>query len=144
MFGLKGDYGMNADWFMDNESRIFTIVKGKTYPKLVKTFPDIFFTTSDESSDNPVFPTVYIHELEGIEQGITLERNEVNSITSTFEVKVSVDTKKADAKTIMKSILLAFKELGFNTTMIPITMTQANMYVSVARFRRAISSEDII
>lgn len=136
---------MSADWVLDNENKIYTIIKAKTYTQLKKSYPNIYYTTSDETiTDENKFPTVYIHEMQGVERGQTLDGEEINAVLSTFEVRVTVNTKNTDAKAVMRKIIVAFKSLKFQSTMIPIMTTNANMYVMTARFQRLIGANDKI
>ena len=130
---------MTNDWVLDNESRIFTIIYGMCIAPLRTLFPKVRFTTSDET---PVtqFPTVYIHELGNSELGRDTEQNVINVITTTFEVRVTVNTEKADAVTIMKYLLNAFKEFGFEGYALPATKTEDGMYISTARFRGKVTN----
>lgn len=125
---------MTNDWVLDNESRIFTIIRAKCFNALKTLFPKIRFNTTNETNITQ-FPTVYIHELGNTERGRDNEGYVINAINTTFEVVVTVNTEKSDAVTIMKYILDAFKSLGFDGSALPATETDDNMYRSIARFR---------
>ena len=135
---------MTNDWVYDIESRVFTIVKGKTEKTVRKKFPTAKYTTSDTSDQTAVFPTIFIHELESPEDDMDLECGEVNSIYCTFEVKVTVDSKREDAKWIAKQITEAFRTLKFHTVMFPLTTGHNATYETIVRVRRLIGNNDIL
>jgi len=135
---------MINDWLFDNESKVFSIVKMNSASSILNKFPKAVFTTSSTANGTANFPTIYIHEIEGYETGRTTELGTIESYTSTFEVRVTVDSKREDAKYIMRFILNEFKKLGFANTMTPIITSNANMFVATARFRRTICIDDIL
>ena len=135
---------MTNDWVYDIESRVFTIVKGKTEKTVRNKFPTVKYTTSDTSDQSAVFPTIYIHELNSPEDGRDLECDTVNSIFCTFEVKVTVDSKREDSKWIAKQITEAFRELKFHTLMFPITTGHNATFETIMRVRRMISNNDTL
>jgi len=134
---------VDNSWVLDNESRIFTRIKGMTEKTLSKKFPGIYYTTSDELTENVTKPyTVYLHELNGVEKGQDLCGQDINGILSTFELKVSVNTKKSDCKAILVEILKAFKQLYFDVVVLPEIQTDSEMYIGIGRFRRVIGQGD--
>lgn len=134
---------VDNSWVLDNESRIFTRIKGMTEKKLSKKFPSIYYTTADELTENVTKPfTVYLHELTGIEQGQDLCGTSINAVLSTFELKVSVNTKKSDCKAILIEIVNAFKQLYFDVVVLPEIQTDSEMFIGVGRFRRIIGQGD--
>lgn len=131
-------------WIMENESRVFSIIQAKTKSKVVALFPKARYTTTDENiNSNTIFPTIYISEMQGgSELGSDLEGKTVNGILTTFQVRVSTNTNKNDAKKIMGYVLSAFKELMFEIATPPNTTSNDGIYQCVARFRRPIGASD--
>lgn len=134
----------DSTWFLDNESRIFTVVKAKTYDDLVKKYPKIKYTTSSEIQTNPTFPSVYIHELQPAERQQTLAMDYIGSVETTFEVRITVNTQKTDCNKVLKPILQEFKNMRFNLVSLTPPMADANMFYCVARFRRILGSGETL
>ena len=135
---------MSSEYVLDMESKIYTLIKSRCYPELSKKYKTINFTTSDEVSENPQFPTVYICESSSPEKDIDLIRVQVNSVLTVFDVKVTVDTDKQDVTKIMGYILNAFKNLRFELVAKSKVITDANMYYMTASFKRKFGSDDVI
>ena len=111
-------------WVIDLESKVLSLVKGKTYNKLKKRYPQIMYTTSSISNDSQRnFPCVYVHELGGSEANSDLERTRIN--------------------TIMAEIMDCLKKLMFNVKMSPYADNQSPIYRYVARFERTFDWNDI-
>ena len=141
---------MANPWYMDIEPKVFTLIKARTYPKLVKKYPSILFTSIDSLPTNETYShTVYIHELGGSELGADLEGKGVNAYECTFEVKISVTeqdkvSKKSDVTAITGYITEAFKDLGFKIVTMPTVNISASAYTVPIRLRRVIGANDII
>ena len=136
---------MSNTWALDVEPLVYTIIKAKTEAKLKTKYPKIYFTNSDELlGDTTKSHTVYIHELEPVEVGQDTNGNTINGLISTFEVKVIVNTNKAECRDILKAIIPAFKELCFDGKKYPSIMTVSGMQQGVARFSRIIGANDKI
>ena len=133
---------MTNDWVIENESRVFTIVKALIEDELKVDFPTIRFTTSNESSSDPVFPTIYIKEQNGAELAADMNSSDVNAMSLTYHVTVTVNTTKSDLKKILRFVLRAFKKLHFRCSSNFDVQTDANMYVAIASFHRTIGSDD--
>lgn len=134
---------MDNTWLLDMEAKIFSIVKAKTEKKVKIAFPTVFYTTSNESNDVPVFPTIYIHQLQGSSYS-DLEGSTVTGLMCDMECVITVNTKKTDCKDISKLILQAFTELRFHVSTPPVLFTEENMYTCTMRFRRMIGQGDTI
>lgn len=135
---------MSSSYVMDMESKIFTLVKVHSYPQLVKKYPSINFTTDDEDTENPKFPTVYIWESNSSEKDKDLLRNNVNSVLTVFDVKVTVNKSKQDVTKIMSVILNAFIDLRFEMVSKSKVVTDGDSYYMKASFKRKVSSDDVI
>lgn len=136
---------IDNSWVLDVESRIFTKVKGRTYKELNKKYPNIYFTTAEELAEyTDKKYTVFINELQPIEQGQTLDGNTINAIMSTFQIRVTTTTSKEDCRDIYKAILNAMKDLQYDVVMIPTIKQTDGLYEGVGRFRRMLGALDII
>lgn len=133
-------------WILENESRIFSIVKAKTKADVTALYPKARYTTVDENiNSKTVFPTIYISELSsGQEVGKDLEGKSINGIISTYQVRVTTNTSKSDCKKVMGFILNGFKDLSFDCVSAPVTTTNNDMHTCIARFRRVIGASDIL
>lgn len=127
---------------MDLETTIFSAVKTKLLARLGTTYPNIYVTNSDKTLSTPVFPTVFIRELSGVEQGTTLEGDSVNAVLETVQVDVTSNTSQRDAKKVMMTVSEIFKEMKFNINAMPEFNNDGDIYRSVARFRRVIGAND--
>lgn len=60
---------MDNSWVFDLETKLLSLIKVKTESILKKKYPDIFYTNTDSPKDViNHFPTVYVHELPGVEK----------------------------------------------------------------------------
>ena len=133
---------MINDWVVDCESKVFTIAKALMEDDLRTLFPRIRFTTSDESSTEPVFPTVYMHQIPSAETDADMNSSDVNAIIVNMRVAITVNTTKKDLKKIMLYVMDAFKKMHFRVTSSFDVDTKANMYSAIIEFRRSLGSED--
>lgn len=135
-------------WVFDLETNIFSNVVTISKPKLKKKYKsmnfDTAFTTVEKNLDkDPVFPTIYIHEMPGLERGADLECASVNAVQETIQVDVITNTKQSDAKGIMAILADAFKQMRFQITAMPEFKNDSEKkFRSVARFRRIIGAND--
>lgn len=131
-------------WFMDLETTVFSIVKTKVLEKLSTQFPDVYITNSDKKMSKPSFPTVFIHEMSGIEQGADIEGKDVNAVLETFQVDVTSNVSQRDVKIVMSAVAEVFKQMRFNITAMPEFNNGDDVYRVIARFRRVIGANDIL
>ena len=135
-------------WVFDLETNIFSNVVTIAKPKLKKKYKsmnfDTAFTTVEKNLDKaPVFPTIYIHEMPGLERGADLEGTSVNAVQETIQVDVITNTTQSDAKGIMAILADAFKQMRFQITAMPEFKNDSEKnFRSVARFRRIIGAND--
>ena len=138
----------DKQWVFDLETNIFSNVATIAKPKLQKKYKsmnfDAAFTTVEKNLDkDPVFPTIYIHEMPGLERGADLEGTSVNAVQETIQVDVITNTKQSDAKGIMAILADAFKQMRFQITAMPEFKNDSEKkFRSVARFRRIIGAND--
>ena len=135
-------------WAYEIETKVLGIIKSYAIPRLKKL--DIFKTTrftnavtNEESRlSGTIFPTIYVHELAGVEQGKDLEGQSINAVLETFQIDCITNTKQSDAKQIMRVVADVMKELRFDIVSMPEFKSQDKVYRSTARFRRVIGRND--
>ena len=91
-------------WIDDIESSVFTRLKagGNKIKGQFPKFSKLFYTTSNESDGEAVFPTVYLEELSGSEQGQTFNGKEVAGYLASFQINVTHNGDKVEAKRVME------------------------------------------
>ena len=137
-------------WAYEIETKVLGLINSYAIPRLKKL--DIFETTrftnavtNEESRlSGTIFPTIYVHELAGVEQGKDLDGQSINAVLATFQIDCITDTKQSDAKQIMRVVADVMKELRFEIVSMPEFKSQDKVYRSTARFRRVIGRNDRI
>ena len=137
-------------WAYEIETKVLGLINSYAIPRLKKL--DIFKTTrftnavtNEESRlSGTIFPTIYVHELVGLEQGKDLEGQSINAVLETFQIDCITNTKQSDAKQIMRVVADVMKELRFEIVSMPEFKSQDKVYRSTARFRRVIGRNDRI
>ena len=137
-------------WAYEIETKVLGLINSYAIPRLKKL--DIFnatrFTnavTNEESRlSGTIFPTIYVHELAGVEQGKDLDGQSINAVLETFQIDCITNTKQSDAKQIMRVVADVMKELRFEIVSMPEFKSQDKVYRSTARFRRVIGRNDRI
>lgn len=128
-------------WISDIEPAVFARVKA--YGEVLrKKFPDIVFTTDNESDTPAKFPTVLVEEITGAEQGRDLEGVRVNAYLASFQISISHNDKKYHVRNIMDNCMETMKKLRFEIIGTPIYSRSEGVWTGVARFRRTIGSND--
>ena len=128
-------------WISDIQSSVFTRLKAGGN-KLKEKFPNIFYTTSNESDDEAVFPTVYLEELSGAERGATLEGTEIAGYISSFQINITHNGSEPETRTIMNNALETMKKLRFEIIATPFYTRSNKIWTATARCRRMIGSGD--
>lgn len=131
-------------WIYYLETTIYSLVKSLVEADLKATYPTIVITNEGKSNKEAEFPTAYIHELPGVETGCDIDGIGVNAVMETFQVDVSTNTSKRDAKYIANIIASAFKKLRFQIVSMPEIEYGDETYRCVARFRRVIGANDTL
>ena len=131
-------------WAYDLEKKIFSIVKSRAYEKLKTKYPNVYITDIEKNTSKAVFPTVYIHELSGVEKASDLEGFCINAVQETFQVDVITNTSQSDANKVMAVVADEFKRLCFKITAMPEFEGTGETYRSTMRVRRIISANDIL
>lgn len=137
----------NANNTIDNTW--YDLLESKVYNKVSKRIrteigTEVFCTTDEINVSEAEFPAVWIHELEYFERGMDLTNISINAVLYSMQIDVFAATK-AESRKIMKYAVAAMKDLNFNITTMPISMQMgADLYHTVARFRRMIGAGDKI
>lgn len=131
-------------WAYDLEKKIFSIVKDRSGDKLKSKYPNAYITDIEKNTSKAIFPTVYIHELPGVEKAANLEGISINAVQETLQIDVITNTSQSDANKVMAVILEEFKRMCFRITAMPEFKSTGETYRSTARVRRIISHDDIL
>ena len=137
-------------WAYEIETKVLGLISSYAIPRLKKL--DIFNTTRFTNAvtneegrlSGTICPTIYVHELAGVEQGKDLEGQSINAVLETFQIDCITNTKQSDAKQIMRVVADVMKELRFEIVSMPEFKSQDKVYRSTARFRRVIGRNDRI
>lgn len=135
------------NWAFEIESEIFTTVKAKAMPILQEQFSNTDFSESftnvKGSLDKAVFPTIYIHELPGVQKGKTLDAVGIDAVLESFQVDVITNTSQGDTKKILGIILNVFVMLRFSVTAMPEFNNESEKkFRCTGRVRRLIGASD--
>lgn len=131
-----------ANWIIDLDSIVFTRIKSNLTNELKTQYPDLFVTNSDRTPTEPKFPTVYIHPLNGVEVGATLEGNTINGVMYTLQIEVTVTKSQSQARNVMSTIINIMKKMMFAVMGTPEFVNTEETYRQIARFRRTIGAND--
>ena len=134
---------MDNMWVFELENKIFSILKYKGELALRSKYPNIYFTNSASNQGSPRFPTVYIHELGGVEIGQDLDNISINAVRETIQIEVTTNTTQREAKEVMATILGICKELRFNINQMPEFRNGNTSYTSIARITRVFGDKEI-
>jgi hypothetical protein len=136
---------MDNSWAFDLETKLFSVIKRKTENKLKVLYPQIFYTATDNPKDGDVhYPTVYMHELSGVESARNTEGNEINGILYSMQIEVTTNKSQKVAKSVLQEIAFAFKSMGFGIQTFPESSNGDNYYRSVMRVRKMIGRSDTL
>jgi len=123
------------------ESIITTQLKVRVPRLLDNAYPDISFT-NEISDKTPSFPNVHIHELEANEIGNSLMNQTIHAIRNTYQIDVTTNTTKSDAKKVANACVKAMKALSFSVTYMPIYAKVNNVHRYIIRAQRIVASGD--
>lgn len=126
------------------ESQVYTRIKTQFPSKLKEKYKNITFTTEDKVDSLPRFPTVYIHEMPGMETGADLQGGTINAVWSSFQIEATTNTKQSDAKEVMDEVVKIMKKMRFQVISMPEFQNTDSIYRRVARFRRIIGAGDVL
>lgn len=130
-------------WISDIETKVLAKLKenGET---LKGSFPNIVFTTENETDTPAKFPTVYLEELSGMERGRDLEGTKVNAYMATFQINIAHNDRRYHVKSIMNNCMATMKELRFEIIGTPVYNRSEGVWTGIARFRRTIGANDTL
>ena len=135
-------------WAYENETKVLGILNSYAIPNLRKKFPSmkwqkgVTITNIESRLSKPTFPTIYVHDLPGTEQGRTLDGQNITGVLTTLEVQTFTNTSQYDAKIMLAIVADVFKEMRFEITSMPEFKSDEKVYRSVARFRRILGAND--
>ena len=135
-------------WAYENETKVLGILNSYAIPNLRKKFPSmkwqqgVTITNLESRLSKPTFPTIYVHELQGTEQGRTLDGQNINGVLTTFEVQTFTNTSQYDAKLMLAIVADVFKTMRFEVISMPEFDSEEKIYRSTARFSRLIAAND--
>lgn len=119
-------------------------VKFQGIEALKTKYPDLNYTTSDKVEDDPKFPSVYIHELPGGEQGQDLEGATINAVLSAFQIDVTDNVSQARVNNVMTEVIKSMKSMRYEVIAFPEFNNSGGVYRASARFRRVVGQGDIL
>lgn len=130
-------------WISDIETKVLAKLK-ENGEVLKKNFPNIVFTTENESDTPAKFPTVCLEELSGMERGRDLEGIKVNAYMATFQINITHNDRRYHVKSVMNNCMKTMKELRFEIIGTPVYSRSDGVWTGVARFRRTIGANDTL
>lgn len=140
MFGewtdsLEDDYLTLFEYEVNN-----TKVKNKSNKTILELFPSINHTSNDKPSNTePIYPTVYYHELPGSEVAQDFENDEINAYRFNMQIEVITNTKTADATLILNVVKHICKKLGFNIAEMPNFDNGNNYFRKIIRVNKVLT-----
>lgn len=99
------------------------------------------FSTTDVSNKNAVFPFVFINQIQGTEEGQTLDGQSVNGGTFSFQIDVYDNKSQQRARTVMAEVCEIMKSMHFEIVAMP-TVDSGDTHRCTMRFRRIIGASD--
>ena len=137
---------MGVIWTMMVPSMIFTRIKNEFSAKTKEKYKmtDKNFSTVGSSDTPAVFPFVYVQMLAPLETGRDLEGTSINAGIYTFQIDVTDNKSKSNARAVMTEVLKVMKKMAFQVTQMPIYEDTKDIHRCTARFRRTIGENDIL
>lgn len=133
-----------AIWVQDLEDMVFSLIKAKTYSKLKKKYPNVRYTTVETSVEDAKFPNIYFRMISSNETNETMEGKTINSVSTAFQIDVTTNVSKAEAKDVIYTIIEELKKYSFEINTMPIFSVEDNVHRATARARRTIANRDIL
>ena len=125
-------------WWSEIEDKVYTYVESY----ITEDYPTLNCTTKGDNIADLQMPTLYLHELPSVETGQDLNNTTVNAVISTIEIVVYTNTTESECKQIVSKAISLMKGLRYNISAFPDVVTQNNVAMAVARFRRVIGMSD--
>lgn len=126
------------------ESIIFSRLKAQFSQKIKEKYPNLSFTTQEQSKGTPKFPNVYVYLMPGAETGLTLERTVFEEGLFTFQIRVTNNNGQTAVQEITNEIIKIIKKMSFEIVATPVYENDADTQWSVMRFRRTIGRNDVL
>lgn len=126
------------------ESIIFSRIKNEFSQKIKSRYKNLNFTTQEKRKGDPIFPNVYVYLMPGTEIGQTTEGDIFEAGLFTFQIRVTNNTGQTAVQEITNEIIRLMKKMRFQIVATPVYENDSDTQWSVARFRRAISKDDIL
>lgn len=137
--------GRIGDKMLDNiETQVFSRIKYGFSERVRKAYPDLNFTTSDRASTEPKFPTVYVHLMQSLEIGSTLEGTDLVAMNASFQIEVTDNQSSARADEVSREVLRIMKVMRFRASGMPFRDNTGDTYRTVARYQRVIADGDVL
>lgn len=130
--------------FADIESIVFSRVKNSVNKKLKKKYPNLSFTTSNKIGANVKFPYCYIHLINSSETYMDTEGENVNAVSTTFQIEVNDLDSQDRAKEVSFEIAEVMKKMRFRLIGFPYADNTDSNFRIISRFRRTIGYDDIL
>lgn len=99
------------------------------------------FSTTDSANKNAIFPFAFINQLQGTEEGQTLDGETVNGGLFSFQIDVYDNKTQQRARTVMAEICKIMKSMHFEIVGMPI-VESGDTHRCTMRFRRMIGASD--
>lgn len=131
-------------WFSRITTTVFTRIKNSVSKKLKSTYPDLNFTTSDKSSTEPKFPTVYIKRMPGMEKGQDLDGSTVNAMLVTFQLEVTDNISDTRALEVADECCAVMKSMRFQLVGEPVPDNSNGKFRNIARYQRIVGYNDTL
>lgn len=131
-------------WFSRITTTVFTRIKNSVSKKLKSTYPDLNFTTSDKSSTDPKFPTVYVKRMPGMEKGQDLDGSTVNAMLVTFQVEVTDNISDTRALEVADECCSVMKSMRFQLVGEPVPNNSNGKFRNIARYQRIVGYNDTL
>lgn len=130
-------------WIMDIPLKVLTRLRVEGMKSLSEYYPNLNITDDDKQLEKPSFPTVFVQDIGGTEQGQDIEGKSVNAVLSTIQIDVVDNEKQSNVREVMSEMIRIMKSMGYSiTTTANFERTTDNTYRMVARFRRMIGYND--
>lgn len=103
------------------------------------------FSTKGNSTTSPVFPFVYVQELESARIGKTLRGNSLSGLRYSLQIDVTDNKDEGNARDVMYEIQRILMGMGFdcNSPFPDYSQTNAGVYRYIMRCSRPICHGDI-
>ena len=93
------------------------------------------FSTIDTLATSPIFPFIYVHLLQGVEEMQDLNNTTTNGGTFTLQIRVTDNEDTVKVKNLMDKIVEVMKGMRFNVVAMPeFNSSSSSIYNQVARF----------